>query len=325
MTYINSKATGLDCAYVLVKSGKEFTCTNGVQNQSYFDQTSKKVINCSSNKCTLTSAAGYYLDYAQYTDEKIDFIIHCDGNKCTKSNKYSEKTTPTVEFYLNAGLDKSSNPIIFGDKTKYITISGDTTVAYLDYSTLSGESSYSNLIICTTSNKCSSVSFNSGIFLSSANVNKDDNNVIIINQLIECSSSGCTELEDDTIKDYQGSNSNYIYYIDELSKKLIRCGGTTFACELYTDTSNKYYLDYSTPSSSELCLHDISSNISEYVLSNGKSYCGINIISCDSSSKCNFSLIVNESNFIDGDDPVSFQYLKFSFFNNKKKKNNINI
>ncbi|OUM59855.1 hypothetical protein PIROE2DRAFT_14521 [Piromyces sp. E2] len=307
LTYINTKASGLDCAYMKITSSKA-TCANGVANQSYYDSTSKKVINCSSSKCTTTAAVGYYRDYASYEDGENEFIIYCDGSTCTKLDQYSKKTDPTVEFYLNAGLDKSSKPIIFGNKATYSTIAGDTTVAYLDYSTLTGDY-YKNLIICSSATKCTSEEHNSGIFLTHSSLAAAGN----IQQLIECSSSGCKELEDASIKAYKGGANSFsenLYFIDELSKKLIKCSASpTLACIVYNDSLNKYYLDYSTHSSSELC--DSSATLPNYptynisVDSDKVSYCAVNIISCDSTSKCKSTLIVNESNYLDGDNPVS--------------------
>ena len=322
-TYINSKAEKLNCAFIKYSSSSSsgssgssgsYSCETGESTKSYYDNAFKKVINCSSSKCTLTSAAGYYVNYVDSNS-----YIYCDGNTCTpKMVESSEKV-----FYLNAGLDKSSNPIIYCDGTvstgkKCKTIVGDTTVAYLE-GEANGSDYYSSLIICTSSTKCTSVVYDSGIFLSSEYAE---------NKLIECSSSGCTELIDATLIGYKGENSNYIYYIDELSKKLIRCisatgtgtgtgsGTKTLTCELYTDTSNKYYLDYSTLSL-ELCKISSSSSGGGGGSGGGSGsrrkrtdtiidICGINIISCDSSSKCKSSLIVNESNFIDGDKSVSF-------------------
>ncbi|ORX44894.1 scaffoldin [Piromyces finnis] len=306
-TYINSKAASLSCAYILVAA--TFKCKNGSSTQSFFDTTSKKVFSCSSSRCTsTTSAAGYYVDYADYGDDfKGLRLINCNGNSCEVNTITDEEDNRKIEFYLNSGSDKSSMPIIYFDKEKYKTITGDTTVAYLDNGTYR-DNYYNNLIICTSITKCSSVAHDSGIFLSPANsasVNDSTN----INQLIECSSSGCAELDDTEIMEYIGSNSENSFYIDEISKNLISCmvdniddDNKVLKCRISNkEISNKYYLDYSTFSLSENC--DTVKHIMTIETDEESfwTFCGINIISCDSLSKCKSSNISEDSNFIDGD------------------------
>ncbi|ORX44895.1 scaffoldin [Piromyces finnis] len=309
-TYINSKATSLLCAYILATGGEStaFECKNGTANKSYFDNTSNKVFSCSSSRCSLISAiAGYYVDSGEYSTEGKT-IINCNENPC-KIEKPDGNVI--VEFYLNSGSDKSSNPIIYYNKEGgYKTITGDTTVAYLDYGTKDDSVEdaviYNNVIICSSTTKCSSVAYKSGIFLSpanSANVNDSTN----ISQLIECNSSGCAELDDTEIMEYIGSNSENSFYIDEISKNLISCmvdnidnNSKVLKCRISNkEISNKYYLDYSTFSLSENC--DTESHIMTIEAAEKTSFCGINIISCDSLSKCKSSNISEDSNFIDGD------------------------
>jgi len=110
-TYFNSKASGLKCAYSLATS-----CKDAVASNTYYDTFSKKVISCSGSKCTLTSGTGYYIDYGDYSSDKDLYIIKCTNNSCeTIKNEDSFK-----KYYLNSGLDKSSNPIIAGSDDKKI-------------------------------------------------------------------------------------------------------------------------------------------------------------------------------------------------------------
>jgi len=290
-TYINTKASDLTCAYI--KRETSFECGSANENESYIDDSSKKVINCSSKKCSLTSAAGYYIDYGA-----VDKIIFCSGNSCT--NDINLNSPATDRFYLNAGLDKSINPIIKYDNNKtsgqkLSPISGNTEQAFLDYSTVidpssTGSLSYRNLITCSSYKKCSSASYDSGIFLSSTST-----------ILIKCESSGCSELNtEDSANTNKGSKNAKSYYIDALSKKLIVCDNNS-KCSLLDDSSNKFYLDYSTKSTS-----------TDKSCGTGKvSFCSTNIISCDSSSQCISKAIVNESYFIDGETAVSSLYTSY--------------
>jgi len=292
-SYINSKATGLLCAYIL-----DSKCKTALANESYYDTFSEKVIKCSSNKCSLTSENGYYVDSGKYTNQG-KYLITCKNNVC-KSEEY---TGNNVHFLLNAGMEKSSKPIIYFDTNSYKAIPGDPSVAYLDYSIYSATDPSTitdiittNLIVCFSENSCSSKSYNSGVFLSSAKSLSDSNQ----KQLIQCDTNGCKEMDDSTIENYKGTNSDNIYYIDELSKKLISCTTGSLSCEISSkDTSNKFYLDYSTLASSTLC------STNNKISGGSESFCSTNIISCDSSSKCKSISVVSDSNFIDGDTNVN--------------------
>jgi len=318
-TYFNSKATSMSCVYS--KGGK---CQKGESNKSYFDSYTNKVIICSNNKCTLSSSSGYYINYGiSDNDNKITNLVTCNNNSCStedlsKSTSESggsgggstgsgsgentrrsegrrkrENKYESSKFYINSGPDKSSKPIIyFGADSKLKTISGEISGVFLDTGTLTSPSSEytSNVIVCSSSNKCTSVKYESGIFLNAAKKHKgikDENEA----QLIECSATGCKSITIESEEEGSsgsGDQSSNLYYLDGLTKKLIQCSGTTSVeCSLYDkSTSGKYYLDYSTESSSEECPGE---------------FCSLNVISCNSSSHCSSTLISTDSQFIDGD------------------------
>ena len=284
-TFINSKATGLQCAYVFSGSSS-LNCNTASANLSYYDDFSKKVINCSSKKCSLTAATGYYINYYEYDSGKINRIITCNNNLCKPYPESSSKA-----FYLNAGLEKSTKPIIKFDGDNFSIITGDTEKAFLDKSTLIESSdpfTYTNLITCSSDKKCSSESYDSGVFLSSVET-----------ELIKCEASGCTTFDVTSEgTNLLGNNNSNLYYIDALSKKLIYCDckPTLGKCNLSDESANKYYLDYNT----------ISSSTAGFCGNSGESFCSTNIISCDSSLKCISKAITSNSNFIDGETVVSF-------------------
>ncbi|OUM59858.1 hypothetical protein PIROE2DRAFT_14524, partial [Piromyces sp. E2] len=306
-TYFNLKASDMNCIFNV-----KTACTKGDANKSYYDVGSKKVINCTSNKCTLSSTTGYYIDSGTDTH-----LITCNNGSCTTEDHSSNGP----EFFINAGLEKATKPIIYFDGTTLKTISGDTTGVYFDSATVSTSGdSYSNVILCQNSSKCTSTTFDSGIFLSSAHITDSTNNEA---SLIECSSSGCKELE--FTADISGDNDN-IYFIDGITSKLIQCtldsgsggsggGGrkrsltfiknkhsraTTISaeCSIYDkESSGKYYLDYASAHTSTSCDTDSLFENSE----NEKSFCSNKVISCNSNSKCTSILISSDSQFIDGD------------------------
>jgi len=296
-TYFNSKASGLACAYSLATD-----CKTAESGKTYYDSFSEKVISCSGSKCTLTSGSGYYIDYGivDNSNSKYTNLIKCTNNSCKSINNDS-LSTDLKEYYINAGLDKSSNPIIKFDTTdKYKSIPGNTSGVYLDYDTLVSENICTNIIVCSSTTKCTSVAYDSGIFLNAGDGDP----------LIKCSSTGCQEYVDKA--NYTGANSKNLYYVDGLTKKLIKCistttsstprkraSTTTVTCEISNEnTSGKYYLDYSTESTSSKCNSDHIFN------GNGNSvlgFCSLNVISCNASSYCSSSLISTNSQFIDGD------------------------
>jgi len=276
----------MTCVYALASK-----CVEGKPNESYFDTFQKKVINCSSSKCTLTTTTGYYIDYG--TDSSaLNYLITCSNNSC--STEKSTSTTVT-EFYINAGLDRSSKPVIYFNKSKYATIGGNPSGVFLDSDTVTGTSTpsvYTNVIVCSSTTKCSSVVHESGIFLNAGNIHDSAKNAA---QLIQCSSTGCEELALAN-NDLTGDNSDNFYYIDGLTRKLIQCTGGAPVCSIYSkDTSGKYYLDYSTSSSSVKCTANL------FGVSGTQGFCSLNIISCDSSSYCTSTLITTDSQFLDGD------------------------
>ncbi|ORX85797.1 hypothetical protein BCR32DRAFT_303912 [Anaeromyces robustus] len=283
ITYFNSKSSDLTCAY---NSGD--VCGAGITNKSYYDTTSKKIINCSTNKCNLSSVTGYYIDYG--SSNTINYLITCSNSSCI-----TEKHTGTaVEFYINSGLDKSTQPIIYYNGAAFSSIIGNPIGVYLDSSTLSG-ARYSNIIICSSTTKCLSTANDSAIFLNSANILDSAKSPA---PLIKCISSGCTEVLFTTA--ITGDNSNNAYYIDGITKNLIQCVITpsplSVSCDIYNkNTSNKYYLDYSTSSSSTSCVSSV------FGATSSTGFCSLNIISCDSSSLCKSSAIYTESQFLDGD------------------------
>ncbi|KAG4098177.1 hypothetical protein H8356DRAFT_1424886 [Neocallimastix lanati (nom. inval.)] len=264
-TYFNSIASGISC---IINDNNN--CKKGEANESYYDNYSKRVINCSASKCLPSSVTGYYIDYG--TDpSKMNYLITCINNSCTTELHSGTE----VEFYLD-GLDKTSQPIIYFDG-KFSKIPGNVSGVYLDSETKSG----SNLIVCESTTKCVSLSYNEGIFLNAANLLDKTKSS---EQLIVCSSTGCIGKEISSTD----TNNHANYFVDGLTKKLIQCSGTTdVSCEIVMNNiSNKYYLDYATPSSS---------------CSMGSSFCSANVIYCNNSSRCVSSLITSESYFIDGD------------------------
>jgi len=287
-SFINSKASDLSCIYNNF-NGK---CGAGEPNKSYYDTTSQKVINCiNNNKCSLTSASGYYIDSGSDdpSTNKITYLITCANSICKTNNDHNGK-----EYYINAGLDKTAKPIIYFDGDSFNTISGNTVGAFLDSATKSS-SYYKNVIVCQTTIKCSSVSFDSGILLNAGFSQANDP------QLIECKSSGCEEKL--VTGEMHGDYADYIYFIDELTKKLIQCdlinASSSNPCIISNkNTSNKFYLDYAAYSLSPKC------NDTTHVFTNiedDTTFCSVNIISCDSSSTCTSKFISSESQFIDGE------------------------
>jgi len=282
-TYINSKATTLVCAYT-----DGLSCKTADQGKTYYDTSSAKVIVCpNSNRCTLTANNGYYIDYGATSSDKL---IKCTDNTCSPVS-INTKT----EFYLNAGLDKSTNPIIYGDTSQYTTIEGNTSAVFVDSNSDSDKtvatSTYTNIIVCSTKTKCSSVAYNSdlGIYL-----NADPTSGKA--QLIQCDSTGCIEkMLNDVLA--SGSNSSTIYYVDKLSSKLIECKNSSgVTCTITTtDTSGKYYLDYAKASPSTNCPK--TTGATPAIIG----FCSLNIISCNSSQICTSNTISKNSQFLDGD------------------------
>lgn len=281
-TFFNTKYKDPTCAFVDMSSS---TNCKGAASQTFFDETSKKVIFCTANKCTLTAAAGHYINYGIVNSSNYEKRISCNGNTCEVIDKSAR------EFFINSGVDKSTKPIIYSDGTTYKTIIGDTSVVFYDTATEilgSTAKTYSNLIICQSTTKCTSTLRDNGIYLSPSNVVNDST----IQQIIKCSSSGCSELDVTTI---YGNVSNVVYFVDGLSSKLIQCKDTSITCNLYNkDTSGKFYLDYATTLASSTTTGFGAAN-------SGSLNVGVtNIISCDSSSICTSSTITSESQFIDG-------------------------
>jgi len=279
---MNSKASDMTCVYV-----ESNDCKDGKANESYYDTTSKKVITCSSSKCLLSSASGYYIDYG--SNDNKTYLITCSNSSCTTEDHSS--AGGGVEFFLNAGPDKSSKPIIYFNGTNFSPISGDTTGVYKDNGSTSN-----NVITCQSVTKCSSNTYESGIFISSAHIQYNTKNS---EPLIECSSSGCNPKNLDNVG--TGNYTNNAYFVDRLTSKLIQCDvSSSIACSVINrEISNKYYLDYTTYSSS--C-------DSNGLFTNSKtksSYCALNVIYCNSSSICKSQAISSESQFIDGDDSVN--------------------
>jgi len=318
LTYINSKATGLTCAYLVCKTGDGCTCKTADAKKSYYDNTSERVINCSSNRCSLTSVAGYYIDYgtAKSTTgsttppgDAPTFLITCKNNNC------KSKEVSSSGFYLNTGLDKSTAPIIYSNidaqsgTSVLTTISPkDTNGVFLDSDTISGEY-YKNVIVCSSTTKCSSVTMESGMYLN-ANPTASTSS-LTIPQLVQCTSTGCKGY---TLLDkYDNVNSQNLYFIDGLTSKLIQCIYDSSAtdlkttCSMYTnDTAGKYYLDYA--SESTTCPEKeavTGSAVTPPPNNYKKGFCSLSIISCNKSQICTSHIISTNSQFIDGDSYVS--------------------
>jgi len=285
-TYFNSKYTDRTCVLADL-TDSACTCKSITAGNSYYDTSSEKVVNCSTNtKCTLTSTTGHYIDSG--TGTANSHLITCINNKCSTAVASSSK----AEFYINSGLDKSSNPLIYiKTGSTYSTYAGNPTLAYLDFSSASTGDYFTNIITCQSATKCTSAPYTTGIFLGPAKTMGDSVN---FPQLIKCSSNGCKGLIGDSngspkLLDLTGSNSDNMYFIDELSKKLIQCKGSTLSCELFNnDTAGKFYMNYDTQ-------FDCGSSF------NGIAFCTSSIISCNSSSKCTSTTISLDSNYIDGD------------------------
>ncbi|ORY58926.1 scaffoldin, partial [Neocallimastix californiae] len=298
-TYINSKATSLKCAYTI-----GIACQEAFQGKTYYDTSSAKVIVCpNSNRCTLTANNGYYIDYGSVDSGTTPptnptYLIKCTDNTCDNSKK---ATSGVIEFYLNAGLDKSTNPIIYSDGTKYEAIEGNTSAVFVDSNSVIDDTAslltYTNIIVCSTKTKCSSVAYNSdlGIYLNAGN-SQDSTKTKA--QLIQCDSTGCIEKELSDVTE-AGTNSEVIYYVDKLSSKLIECKGSSgVTCAITTtDTSGKYYLDYAKASPSTMCIN----NNNTFGPNSAAGFCSLNIISCNSSQICTSNAISKNSQFLDGD------------------------
>jgi len=283
-TYFNSKYNDGGC--IIVDTGDKSACVAITAGKSYYDTSSKKVVNCSTtSKCTLSATTGYYIDSGTKGTTSVgEYLIKCINNSC-ETNKYDpSQPNPNPEFYINASLEKSSLPLIYHAKSTgtYELKAGDPSLAYLDYSSISlSSSTYTNLITCQSTTKCTSTTYTSGVFLGPATKLGDTINLPL---LIECSTSGCNKLDLGT----GTTNSNNEFYIDELSKKLIKCISVgSKSCDFY-DAAGKYFMNYATKVEVD------PGTISEAI-------CTSNIISCDSSSKCTSMVISSDSNFIDGD------------------------
>ncbi|KAG4098171.1 hypothetical protein H8356DRAFT_1673871 [Neocallimastix lanati (nom. inval.)] len=301
-TYYNSQAKTLSCAYLKCDTSSSCTCAVGGPNQSYFDNFTKKVINCSSSKCTLSTVAGYYIDYGSENSNQYKNLITCSDNKCNSEPVNASET----QFYLNAGLNKSSYPIIYFDTSNFLSAiaSSDTSKVFVDTATKSGDN-YKNIIVCSSTTKCSSVTYESGIFLNGDQEILGTSSQNKANLLIECSSTGCSvkKVEDET-----GDNSDNLYYVDGLSSKLIQCvvdsGSSSITCSIYTGTTaGKYYLDYASPSSSNKCSDANAPGVFGPTdgTNSAKGFCSLNIISCDKSQLCTSKIISTNSQYIDGD------------------------
>jgi hypothetical protein len=305
-TYINSKATGLKCAYLECDTS-ECTCKEAKAKESYYDNTSERVINCSSNRCSLTSVAGYYIDYGV---DDLNYLIKCSDNKCTSTEHPGDSSNYKTEFYINAGLDKSTKPIIYFDNAqsspKFSEISPkDTNGVFLDSDTISGEY-YKNVIVCSSTTKCSSVTMESGMYLNADPTASTSS--LTIPQLVQCTSTGCKGY---TLLDEYDTNANSknLYFIDGLTSKLIQCiyDSSATKCSLYTnDTAGKYYLDYASESTATTCPENEAvtpTAPSTTPPSNKykKGFCSLSIISCNKSQICSSHIISTNSQFIDGD------------------------
>jgi len=309
-TYINSKATGLKCAYLECDTS-ECTCKEAKAKESYYDNTSERVINCSSNRCSLTSVAGYYIDYGV---DDLNYLIKCSDNKCTSTEHPGDSSNYKTEFYINAGLDKSTKPIIYFDNAqsspKFSEISPkDTNGVFLDSDTISGEY-YKNVIVCSSTTKCSSVTMESGMYLNADPTASTSS--LTIPQLVQCTSTGCKGY---TLLDEYDTNANLknLYFIDGLTSKLIQCiyDSSATKCSLYTnDTAGKYYLDYASESTATTCPENEAvtpTAPSTTPPSNKykKGFCSLSIISCNKSQICSSHIISTNSQFVDGDSYVS--------------------
>jgi len=167
--------------------------------------------------CTMiiSSMDGYYVN-----SEKSNHIIHCNNNVCTS-------TSAKDGYYLNAGPDKHSNPLIYCKSS-----SGCTTIDNDDYNYYINagvsKANTDSIIYCSNAN-CSIMATTDGQYFVGI---KDDKPI-----LISCTSGGCNLLSSASNKGYY-KNSGY----NNLTYPLIYCSSSS-TCAPYTIKEPGYYVD----------------------------------------------------------------------------------